>query len=62
VYPSTLAAGIGLSNSTCGVDGQRWRYLIEFRLQFDEHDLVTHWTTTMLAAEPEDIMCKPLPR
>jgi hypothetical protein len=37
------------------VDGTRWRYLIEFRLQFDEHDLVTHWTTTMLAAEPEDV-------
>jgi hypothetical protein len=39
--------------------GKRWRYLIEFRLQFDEHDLVTHWTTTMLAAEPEEILLKP---
>jgi hypothetical protein len=37
----------------------RWRYLIEFRLQFDEHDLVTHWTTTMLATEPEEILLKP---
>jgi hypothetical protein len=36
--------------------GKRWRYLIEFRLQFDEHDLVTHWTTTMLASEPEEIL------
>jgi hypothetical protein len=43
-------------NGTCfTTEGQRWRYLIEFRLQFDEHDLVTHWTTAMLAAEPEDV-------
>jgi hypothetical protein len=39
--------------------GGRWRYLIEFRLQFDEHDLVTHWTTTILSAEPEEILLKP---
>jgi hypothetical protein len=45
----TGAPGCGAA----GVASQRWRYLIEFRLQFDEHDLVTHWTTTMLAAEPE---------
>jgi hypothetical protein len=37
-------------------EGHGWRYLIEFRLQFDEHDLVTHWTTTMLAAEPEELI------
>jgi hypothetical protein len=44
-------------NGICGImEGQRWRYLIEFRLQFDEHDLVTHWTTAMLAAEPEDVL------
>jgi hypothetical protein len=43
------------TNNSCTV-GKRWRYLIEFRLQFDEHDLVTHWTTTMLAAEPEEIL------
>jgi hypothetical protein len=43
------------TDNSCTV-GKRWRYLIEFRLQFDEHDLVTHWTTTMLAAEPEEIL------
>jgi hypothetical protein len=37
-------------------EGHGWRYLIAFRLQFDEHDLVTHWTTTMLAAEPEELI------
>jgi hypothetical protein len=42
-----------VGSGTFAVASQRWRYLIEFRLQFDEHDLVTHWTTTMLAAEPE---------
>jgi hypothetical protein len=47
------------STNADGVEGKRWRYLIEFRLQFDEHDLVTHWTTTMLAAEPEEILLKP---
>jgi hypothetical protein len=47
------------SNTVPVVAGKRWRYLIEFRLQFDEHDLVTHWTTTMLAAEPEEILLKP---
>jgi hypothetical protein len=52
-------AGGGPTSDTCAVQGKRWRYLIEFRLQFDEHDLVTHWTTTMLAAEPEDVLCKP---
>jgi hypothetical protein len=48
------------SNGTvCAVRGttenRKWRYLIELRLQFDEHDLVTHWTTTMLAAEPDPV-------
>jgi hypothetical protein len=48
------------SNGTvCAVGGttenRKWRYLIEFRLQFDEHDLVTLWTTTMLAAEPDPL-------
>jgi hypothetical protein len=52
-------AGTGAASGTKSAEGQRWRYLIEFRLQFDEHDLVTHWTTTMLAAEPEDILLKP---
>jgi hypothetical protein len=52
-------AGGWPTSETCGVHGKRWRNLIEFRLQFDEHDLVTHWTTTMLAAEPEDVLCKP---
>jgi hypothetical protein len=37
-------------------EGHGWRYLIGFRLQFDEHDLVTHWTTTMLASEPEELI------
>jgi hypothetical protein len=52
-------AGWKPSPNLSGVEGKRWRYLIEFRLQFDEHDLVTHWTTTMLAAEPEEILLKP---
>jgi hypothetical protein len=50
------------SNTVSVVAVKRWRYLIEFRLQFDEHDLVTHWTTTMLAAEPEEIFLKPQQR
>jgi hypothetical protein len=52
-------AGSKPSTDGNGVEGKRWRYLIGFRLQFDEHDLVTHWTTTMLAAEPEEILLKP---
>jgi hypothetical protein len=52
-------AGAGAASGTESAMGKRWRYLIEFRLQFDEHDLVTHWTTTMLAAEPEDILLRP---
>jgi hypothetical protein len=37
-------------------EGHGWRYLIEFKLLFDKHDLVTQWTTTMLAAEPEKLI------
>jgi hypothetical protein len=50
-----VSAADGLGDETAHREGKRWRYLIEFRLQFDEHDLLTHWTTTMLAAEPEDV-------
>jgi hypothetical protein len=55
-------AGCKPSLNVNGAAGKRWRYLIEFRLQFDEHDLVTQWTTTMLAAEPEEILLKSQPR
>jgi hypothetical protein len=50
-----VSAADGLGAETAHSEGKRWRYLLEFRLQFDEHDLLTHWTTTMLAAEPEDV-------
>jgi hypothetical protein len=50
-----VSAADGLGDETAHSEGKRWRYLLEFRLQFDEHDLLTHWTTTMLAAEPEDV-------
>jgi hypothetical protein len=32
----------------------RRQYLFEWRVQFDQHDRLTHWNTTVLAYEPEE--------